>query len=302
MTYYQILRISNTATLDEIASAFRNLAKKYHPDINKSADAQSMFINIFEAYEILRDIDKRRIYDEQITNDKIDFERMQRYEKYKYSARSTAEKYSKKTYSDFYEEIIRKGIVLGEKVAKASLRAGIKITIQIIIYGLLLLISIGIIKCSAISISSKMSQKREFEKEEIVDLVDNMGRYTEKYQYGPDSEYDLKGKRIIIVDIKKKDMSSIYYELPIKSRARQDNEIDFLIQLDRISNVVGKYQDGLPAIKVEYEIRIVDYRIRKEVEILRIMGSDPPDQNGGIMGSSGSDPINVILQEILKKI
>ena len=62
--YYEILGISKTATQDEIKSAFRKLAKKYHPDINKEPGAEEKFKEIGEAYSILGDAEKRKTYDQ----------------------------------------------------------------------------------------------------------------------------------------------------------------------------------------------------------------------------------------------
>ena len=50
--YYSILGVNKNASDDEIKSAYRNLAKKYHPDINKEADAQEKFKEISEAYSV----------------------------------------------------------------------------------------------------------------------------------------------------------------------------------------------------------------------------------------------------------
>ena len=62
--YYILLGIKNTASLDEIKVAFRNLAKKYHPDKNQQNEhADHLFKEIQEAYEILSNTEKRRKYD-----------------------------------------------------------------------------------------------------------------------------------------------------------------------------------------------------------------------------------------------
>lgn len=61
--YYEVLGISKNATKDEIKKAFRTLAKKYHPDINKEKDAEEKFKEINEAYEILGDEEKKARYD-----------------------------------------------------------------------------------------------------------------------------------------------------------------------------------------------------------------------------------------------
>ena len=62
--YYDVLGLSKSASDDEIKKAYRKLAKKYHPDINKSADAEDKFKEINEAYEVLSDPQKKATYDQ----------------------------------------------------------------------------------------------------------------------------------------------------------------------------------------------------------------------------------------------
>ncbi len=62
--YYEVLGVSKTASQDEIKSAFRKLAKKYHPDVCKEPDAEEKFKEVQEAYAVLSDEQRRRQYDQ----------------------------------------------------------------------------------------------------------------------------------------------------------------------------------------------------------------------------------------------
>lgn len=62
--YYEILGVERKAGDNDIKKAFRNLARQYHPDVNKSPDAETKFKEINEAYQILSDPQKRRAYDQ----------------------------------------------------------------------------------------------------------------------------------------------------------------------------------------------------------------------------------------------
>ena len=62
--YYEVLGVDKNATQDQIQHAYRTLAKKYHPDLNHSPDAPEKFKEISEAYEVLKDPQKRAQYDQ----------------------------------------------------------------------------------------------------------------------------------------------------------------------------------------------------------------------------------------------
>jgi molecular chaperone DnaJ len=61
--FYDVLGVPRNASTDEVKAAFRKLARQYHPDVNKEADAEEKFKEINEAYGVLSDADKRARYD-----------------------------------------------------------------------------------------------------------------------------------------------------------------------------------------------------------------------------------------------
>lgn len=61
--YYKVMGVDKNATQDEIKRAYRKLARKYHPDVSKEPDAEQKFKEVGEAYEVLKDPQKRAAYD-----------------------------------------------------------------------------------------------------------------------------------------------------------------------------------------------------------------------------------------------
>ena len=62
--YYKVMGVERDATQDDIKRAYRKLARKYHPDVSKEKDAEKQFKELGEAYEVLKDPEKRAAYNE----------------------------------------------------------------------------------------------------------------------------------------------------------------------------------------------------------------------------------------------
>ncbi|MGB5202406.1 MAG: DnaJ domain-containing protein, partial [Sedimenticolaceae bacterium] len=62
--YYAAMGVARDATQDDIKRAYRKLARKYHPDVSKERDAERRFKELGEAYEVLKDPEKRAAYDQ----------------------------------------------------------------------------------------------------------------------------------------------------------------------------------------------------------------------------------------------
>ena len=62
--YYKILGVERSANADQVKTAYRRLARKFHPDVSKEANAEARFKEVQEAYEVLKDPEKRAAYDQ----------------------------------------------------------------------------------------------------------------------------------------------------------------------------------------------------------------------------------------------
>ena len=104
--YYKIMGVERKASQDEIKRAYRKLARKYHPDVSKIADAEDRFKEVGEAYEVLKDPEKRAAYDQLGANWQSgqDFRPPPDWDKgFEYSG--TGEKVDPAEFSEFFESI-----------------------------------------------------------------------------------------------------------------------------------------------------------------------------------------------------
>lgn len=69
INYYKVLNINHKATTSEVKKAYRKLAMKYHPDSNSGYASVAQFLNVHEAYTILINDNKRKIYDQLLNNE-----------------------------------------------------------------------------------------------------------------------------------------------------------------------------------------------------------------------------------------
>lgn len=121
--YYEILNINSNSSIKEIKHAYRKLAFKYHPDVNKERNAAQNFIKVTEAYEVLGNSSSKSEYDilfkiVYTSSAKQEFDENQEYvldnfvTKYQDLGKKRADRYSKIPYKEFVE-IIFKEVSIG---------------------------------------------------------------------------------------------------------------------------------------------------------------------------------------------
>ncbi len=116
--YYKIMGVARDATQDEIKRAYRQLARKYHPDVSKLADAEVRFKELGEANAVLKDVEKRAAYDQLASNWKAGQEFRPPPDwnagfEYSGSGSEGASNGDKDSFSDFFEALFGRGAADG---------------------------------------------------------------------------------------------------------------------------------------------------------------------------------------------
>ena len=104
--YYEILRENKNATPDEIKKQYRRMARKYHPDVSKEANAEDKFKEVKEAYEVLKDPEKRQAFDQlgRGQNCSAGFEPPPNWQ-YQSAQKNQGSAFSEDGFSDFFSSI-----------------------------------------------------------------------------------------------------------------------------------------------------------------------------------------------------
>jgi hypothetical protein len=338
MTYYEILGIDKNTSIDEINRAFRDLAKKYHPDLNKEENAKSKFISIYEAYSILKDPVKRATYDNEInyeynfqktyqysTQDKTqqnNYNTYSNYEKWKESAKKEGGKYSETSYEYFKQKVLDKIIDIAKTTALVGIYTGalllesiIGIIIRVVVVAIIVGIGFGLMYLFITQSNNQARIKQEQIQEErnnkFEGILSNLNDFCISYPDKP-IPFDLKDKKIIIVENNKID--NLFYNLPEQYQAINKNEVGYILQLSREDIVVGHYYErnsssgrrpifddgtGTPAYQIIYRYAVVDYLNKATVYGETVKGNEPPEQITHKGAGYGSNPKNDIYKKIL---
>ena len=115
--YYETLGVKKNASVSEIQKAYRKLAQKFHPDVNKGKDAEDKFKQLSEAYEVLKDSDKRERYDQLGANFQRgqDFRPPPGFQAKRSQAGSSSQSFGSSGFSDFFDALFGGAAAFGSE-------------------------------------------------------------------------------------------------------------------------------------------------------------------------------------------
>ena len=129
--YYKALNVKRDATAAEIKKAYRSLARKYHPDVSKEANAEVKFKEVGEAYEVLKDKEKRAAYDQLGSNwqagqsgFKPSSDWSQHYGGGRQQSHRAGNAGGQEGFSSFFEDLFGGGFSAGDFYGEAAARGG----------------------------------------------------------------------------------------------------------------------------------------------------------------------------------
>ncbi len=123
--YYELLGVDKNATDDQIKKQYRRLARKYHPDVSKEDNAEEKFKQVKEAYEVLKDSEKRKAYDQfgQNWQQGQGFEPPPNWDFNQQQQHSAGAQYNGEDYSDFFENLFgQRGAGFGHRGGQQQAR------------------------------------------------------------------------------------------------------------------------------------------------------------------------------------
>jgi curved DNA-binding protein len=132
--YYKIMGVSPDASEKDIKTAYRKLARKYHPDISKEPNAEEQFKNMGEAYEVLKDPVRRAEYDQEIKNREFNKKQRAQYSG-AHTGRSQQSQGGQQFDSDFFESLFGHSRYQQQPIAGQNYEGKINITLEEAFHG-----------------------------------------------------------------------------------------------------------------------------------------------------------------------
>lgn len=211
--YYSILGVERDAKEAEIKTAYRRLARRYHPDVSKEANAERKFKEVGEAYEVLKDPQKRQAYDQLGANWKAgqNFTPPSGWQDIFSGVDFSQRGFVSSGFSDFFESLFGGGFTQGQSVRQggtsefqrkgADQRAGISITLEDAFNGATKNISLHNGRSLEVKIPSGITSGKRIrlagQGSEGIGGAPNGDLYLE-VQVLPHSLYGLKGRDVLL--------------------------------------------------------------------------------------------------------